>query len=113
MRQLRITHVCDDMRINGLSTVVLSLANESVRRGHDVAILAGREGVLWDDFTGRREHRTSTKRRTDRLRGLQQMCRVVRDSDVVHVHQRAYGVTANLLRGSGSARVVEHVHSVF
>lgn len=109
---MRILHVTDNLRVGGVQTVVVDLANGQSRRGYSVGIAAD-DGDLWNDVDAAVTRLEGI--RSDRRLGLLNARRALTSQrwDVVHTHQRGVSTAVWLARKGLPVRHVEHVHSLF
>ena len=109
---MRILHVTDNLRVGGVQTVVVDLANGQSRRGHTVGIAAG-DGELWKDVDAAvaRVEPIRSGRGPAIVKARRAL--VSQRWDVVHTHQRGVSTVVWLVRKGLPLRHVEHVHSVF
>jgi glycosyltransferase involved in cell wall biosynthesis len=100
------------MRVGGVQTVVVDLANGQSRRGHSVGIAAD-DGELWNEVDSDVVRLEGI--RSGRGLGLVNARRALasQDWDIVHTHQRGVSTAVWLARKGLDVRHVEHVHSLF
>lgn len=115
---IRILHLTDHLRVGGLQTVLVHLANTSASRGFHVSVAAHSDGRLWGDLSPLCARVNAPRKPAGivaKLAYVVWLRKLVRREKfhIIHAHQRGASFLARVATLGLRARIVEHVHNTF